>query len=61
MEKVIITNMCMLRDGTRVLVQDRIDPDWPGLTFPGGHVEQGESLTDAVIREVYEETGLTIT
>ena len=41
MEKVIITNMCMLRDGTRVLVQDRIDPDWPGLTFPGGHVEQG--------------------
>lgn len=56
-----LTNMCMLRrtDG-RVLVQNRFDPDWGGLTFPGGHVEPGESLTDAMIREMQEETGLTI-
>lgn len=31
-----------------------------GLTFPGGHIEKGESFVDSVIREVYEETGLTI-
>ena len=59
-EIVTITNMCMIYDGTRVLVQDRVDPEWPGITFPGGHVEKGESFSDAVFREVYEETGLKI-
>lgn len=60
MENVTMTNMCMVCDGTRVLVQDRQNPDWPGITFPGGHIEKGESFTDAVIREVFEETGLKI-
>ena len=56
-----LTNMCMLRraDG-KVLVQNRRDPNWGGLTFPGGHVEPGESLVDSVIREMQEETGLTV-
>ena len=60
LECVTFTNMCMVYDGTKVLVQDRKNPDWPGITFPGGHVEWGESFTDAVIREVWEETGLKI-
>lgn len=60
-ETVVLTNMCMVYDGEgNILVQDRLDPDWPGVTFPGGHVEPGESFTKAVIREVQEETGLTI-
>jgi len=33
---------------------------WSGYAFPGGHIEEGESLAESVIREVYEETGLTI-
>lgn len=60
-EKAVFTNMCMVTDGDgNVLVQDRLNPDWPGITFPGGHVEPGEAFTQSVIREVFEETGLTI-
>lgn len=61
MEKAIFVNMCMVYDGAgNILVQDRKNPDWPGITFPGGHVELGESFVESVIREVWEETGLTI-
>ena len=59
-EKVEFTNMCMVYDGDNVVVIDRQKKDWPGITFPGGHVEPGESFVEAVIREVWEETGLTI-
>lgn len=60
-ERVVLTNMCMVCDGKgNVLVEERLDPDWPGIAFPGGHVEPGESFTESVIREVREETGLTI-
>ncbi len=59
-EIVTLTNMCMIFDGDKVLVQDKCDDNWGGITFPGGHVENGESFTDSVIREIFEETGLTI-
>ena len=59
-EPVILTNMCMICDGENILVQDRLNPNWPGITFPGGHVEPEESFVRSVIREVKEETGLDI-
>lgn len=60
LERVEFTNMCMICDGSKVVMIDRQKKDWPGITFPGGHVELGESFTEAVIREVREETGLNI-
>lgn len=60
-EKAIFTNMCMIYDNEgNILVQDRVSSNWPGLTFPGGHVHYKEAFSQSVIREVYEETGLTI-
>ena len=60
-----LCNMCMIEDEAtgRVLVQHRLPKatnPWCGLTFPGGHVEAGESITDSVVREIREETGLTV-
>lgn len=60
-EMAVFTNMCMVTDGKgNVLVQDRTDKNWPGIVFPGGHVEPGESFTESVIREVWEETGIRV-
>lgn len=59
-EKCILTNICLIYKDDRILVIDRKKTDWPGLTFPGGHVERNENFNDSVIREVYEETGLRI-
>lgn len=59
-ERVTLMNMCMIYDGNRMLMQDKVGRKYNGITFPGGHVEPGEAFTDSVIREVYEETGLTI-
>lgn len=64
MNNITLCNMCMITapDG-RVLVQHRLPKPsnpWCGLTFPGGHVEPGESIVTSTIREIKEETGLTI-
>lgn len=61
----ILTNLCLIEDcTTNKVVLQYWSPErykkWSGYAFPGGHIEEGESLVESVIREVYEETGLTI-
>ena len=59
-ESVELTTLCMIHRGEELLLQNRVKTDWRGYCFPGGHVEYKESFTEAVIREVWEETGLTV-
>lgn len=47
--------------GRLLLIQRGHDPDKGLWSIPGGRVEAGESDPDAVIREVAEETGLSVT
>ena len=59
-ERVELTTACLVYKDDKYLLQNRTRGDWTGYTFPGGHIEQGEAIVDSVIREVKEETGLTI-
>lgn len=59
--KNILCNMIKINRGNDVLVLDKVKKyGWEGLTFPGGHVEKIESITESVIREAKEETNLDI-
>lgn len=53
----IVTN-CVLRRGDRVLMLQKPRRGW--WVAPGGKVETGESLAEAVTREFWEETGLSL-
>lgn len=59
-ENVELTVLCLVHNEDAYLLQDRVKEDWKGYTLPGGHIEIGESIVDAVVREMKEETGLTI-
>lgn len=45
----------------KILLIKRVKPDRTYWVFPGGGIEQGETVEEGLEREVYEETGLVIT
>ncbi len=53
-ENTELTVLCLIEDGDKILLQNRVNNDWHGYALPGGHVESGESFVDAVIREIQQ-------
>jgi len=45
-------------EGKVLLVQRANNPGKGAWTIPGGYVDQGESIGDAIVREIQEETGI---
>jgi ADP-ribose pyrophosphatase YjhB (NUDIX family) len=56
----LAVSAAIIRDGKVLVVRRARSPALNLYTLPGGAVETGETLIDAVVREVREETSLTI-
>ena len=53
--------MCLIKNSEgKLLFLNRKKSTWPGITFPGGHVEINETYLESVVREIKEETNLDI-
>ena len=60
---VVVAAGALVRDGQILLVHRNPSRRWyPDVwDLPGGHVEQGESGLQALVRELYEELGVRVT
>jgi ADP-ribose pyrophosphatase YjhB (NUDIX family) len=61
-QSCLLVVAALIRRGEEVLLVEQQWPDAPApaWSLPGGRVEANEALTEALIREVHEETGLTV-
>jgi 8-oxo-dGTP diphosphatase len=57
---VVAVGAVVVHDGSLLMVQRGNEPYAGRWSVPGGTVEHGEYLTDAVRREILEETGLEV-
>jgi 8-oxo-dGTP diphosphatase len=56
----LAVSAAIIRDDKVLIVRRARPPAYGVFTLPGGGVEAGETLREAVVREVLEETGLTV-
>jgi mutator protein MutT len=56
---VVATIAVLLKDGKVLLVRRSNPPDAGRWGFPGGKIERGETIEEAALRELYEETSVT--
>jgi 8-oxo-dGTP diphosphatase len=59
-ELIQICSVVIKRDDTYLLVQEAKAKAYKLWSLPGGHLEKGESLEQAAIREAKEETGYSV-
>src|ERR671915_1792384 len=57
---LVAVGAIVVRDGALLMVRRAREPARGLWTVPGGHLEAGEHLSEAVRREVAEETGLDV-
>ena len=55
-----VTGVVRADDGRLLLLRHRLWPEEQQWGFPGGFAKRGEQFTETVVREVREETGLTV-
>ena len=57
---VIIAGCLIVRDNKILMVKEAKKKCYGQWNFPAGHVEENELITEAAIREAYEETGCKV-
>lgn len=56
----VAVDLLITRGEEVLLIKRRYEPFKDQWCFPGGHVDQGEQVREAAVREAEEETGITI-
>lgn len=59
--KIVLTGIIKFQDEFLSVQRSKNDDFMPGSwEFPGGNIEEGETIIEALKREVFEETGISI-
>ncbi len=58
--RLVVTTLPVTEDGRLILLRRGIEPGIGSWAQPGGFLEVDETVTEAAIRETFEETGLTV-
>ena len=58
--RLVVTTIPVMDDGRLILIRRGIEPGYGAWAQPGGFLEVDETVTEAAMRETFEETGLLI-